>query len=285
MVSILCGLGGMVGWGVYDFFAGLYSRSVGPFSTFFWSQLSGSIFLVFLVPAFYLSPEYTLGTMVFLVLAAFFYTAGYLLFMRGLQIGDISIVAAVINVWAVFTIFNSYVFMDQRLKALQWAGVAMIITGAVLTSLDLTAIRKGAYTVSRGVKEALFGSFFFGTFWNFSEVISEDIGWLPATLLVKGGIVLFLSAVIFFFLKKNGTSKVSLKVAGGISLIGVIESGAVAVVNYGLSVGDAILVSPIASALSVVTIVLAIVILKERPAWNQALGILTVIAGIVLTGV
>jgi hypothetical protein len=43
-----------------------------------------------------------------------------------------------------------------------------------------------------GVKEAILGAFFFGIFWNFSELISEEIGWLLTTLLVKFGIAIFL---------------------------------------------------------------------------------------------
>ena len=41
--------------------------------------------------------------------------------------------------------------------------------------------------------------------------------------------------------------------------LGVIEVAAVALVNYGLTIGDAILITPIASALSIVTITLAVI--------------------------
>ena len=43
LLSILCGLAGMVGWGVYDFLGGLYSKQIGPFKALFWSQLAGLI--------------------------------------------------------------------------------------------------------------------------------------------------------------------------------------------------------------------------------------------------
>jgi len=69
-----------------------------------------------------------------------------------------------------------------------------------------------------------------------------------------------------------------------VALMGVIEAGAVAVVNFGLTVGDAILITPIASALSVVTIAMALVLLKDRITQLQGLGIATAILGIVITG-
>lgn len=65
--------------------------------------------------------------------------------------------------------------------------------------------------------------------------------------------------------------------------MGVVEAGAAALVNYGLTSGDAILITPIASALSIVTITLAIVFLKDRVSKVQRLGIVTAIVGIIAT--
>ena len=56
-----------------------------------------------------------------------------------------------------------------------------------------------------------------------------------------------------------------------------------ALVNYGLTIGDAILITPIASALSIVTISLAILFLKEKVTKIQGLGIVMAIAGIIVT--
>jgi uncharacterized membrane protein len=66
-------------------------------------------------------------------------------------------------------------------------------------------------------------------------------------------------------------------------LMGIIEAGAVALVNFGLTIGDAILITPIASALSIVTITLAIIFLKEKVTKLQGVGIIIAIAGIILT--
>jgi bacterial/archaeal transporter family protein len=68
-----------------------------------------------------------------------------------------------------------------------------------------------------------------------------------------------------------------------VAIMGIIEAGAVAIVNYGLTIGDAILITPIASALSVVTITLAIIILKDKITKVQGLGIAAAIAGIIVT--
>jgi len=280
----LSGLGGMFGWGIYDFFAGVYSKKIGPFQTFFWSQLAGLFFVFLLFSAFSTTLHTQFSTIFLLPVAALFYSAGYLFFMRGFEIGNISIVAAIMNLWAVFTMLFAYLFMGQRLSALQGIGVFMIISGATLASIKMTEIKKRRLQISSGVKETILGAFFFGVFWNLSEVISEDIGWLPTTLFVKIGIIFFLLLLSFFIKRTLYLEASTLQTKFMVAMMGVIEAGAVAIVNFGLTIGDAILITPIASALSVVTITMAIIFLKENISKLQGLGIMTAVSGIIATG-
>ena len=274
----------MFGWGIYDFFAGVYSKKIGPYKTFFWSQLAGLFFVFLLTSLFSISLNLSVLIVILLPIAALFYSAGYLFFMKGFEVGNISIVAAIMNLWAVFTMLFAFVFMGQRLSALQTVGVLLIISGATLASLNWSEIINKRFKLSIGVKETVAGAFFFGVFWNISEIISEKIGWLLTTLFVKMGIILFLLLLSLFIKRELSLAKADVKTKIVIVLMGIIEAGAVAFVNYGLSIGDAILITPIASALSVVTILMAIIFLKERVTKLQGLGIATAIAGIIVTG-
>ena len=283
IISILLGIGGMLGWGIYDFLGGVYAKQIGSFKSLFWSQLAGlgSIFL--LAIAFKSSANTPILTIILSLIAAILYSAGYLFFFKGFEMGNVSIIAATMNLWAVFTMLFAFMFMGQRLSVLQTLGVSMIIFGATLASLNWSEIGNQRFQLSAGVKEAVFGAFFFGIFWNVSEIISEKVGWLSTTLFIKFGIVLFL--LIFSLLVKQGIglTKISAKTKYIILLMGVIETGAVALVNYGLTIGDAILITPIASALSIVTITLAIIFLKDKVTKLQGIGIVTAIVGIILT--
>ena len=284
IISLLSGLGGMFGWGIYDFFAGIYSKMIGPYKTFFWSQLSGLIFVFLLVSVFTNTPNIPTLIILLLPIAALFYSAGYLFFMKGFEIGNISIVAAIMNLWAVFTMLIAFIFMGQRLSTLQSIGVLMIISGATVASLNWSEIKKKGFQLSIGVKETVLGAFFFGVFWNISEVISEKIGWLLTTLFVKIGIILFLLLLSFVIKRELYLTKATAKTKLMVVLMGILEAGAFAIVNFGLSIGDAILITPIASALSVVTIALAIIFLKDKVTKLQGLGIITAIFGIMVTG-
>lgn len=283
ILSILLGIGGMVGWGIYDFLGGVFAKQIGSFRSLLWSQLAGC--LATFVLAIALPPSVNLSLLAILLspVAALLYSAGYLFFFKGFEQGNVSIIAATMNLWAVFTMLFAFLLMGQRLSATQTVGVGMIIVGAALASIDWGELSKQSFQLSLGVKEAICGAFFFGLFWNVSELVSESAGWLVTTLLVKFEIVVFLFLFAWLAKREIGLTQMPTKTQSTILFMGVIEAGAVALVNYGLTIGDAILITPIASALSIVTIALAIVFLKDKVTNMQGLGMITAVAGIIVT--
>ena len=283
ILSILMGICGMVGWGIYDFLGGVFAKQIGPFKSFFWSQLSGLISILLLALIFTISVDVSFLAIILLAISAIIYAVGYLLFFKGFEKGNVSIVAATMNLWVVFTMLFAFIFMGQRLSPIQTVGVLMIISGATLASLNWSEIRNKRFTLSAGVKETIIGAFFFGVFWNISEIITEEIGWLLTTLFVKFGIILFLLIFCFLVKREINLSGTTTQTKYMLVLMGIVEVSAVAFINYGLTIGNAILVTPIASALSVVTITLAIIFLKEKITKLQGFGIVMAITGIIVT--
>jgi len=283
LVSIFLGIAGMLGWGLYDFLGGVFAKQIGSFKSLFWSQLAGLVSVGLL--AFVFAPIFNISGLAILLIAiaAILYSAGYLFFFKGLEIGNVSIVAVAMNLWAVFTMLFAFLFMGQRLSGIQTLGVALILAGVALASLNWNDIKNQRFQISVGVKETVAGAFFFGIFWNVSEIVSEEIGWFFTTLFVKLGIILFLLIFSFFTKRAIGLASVPAKTKSMLLAMGIIEAGAVAAVNYGLTIGDAILITPIASALSIVTIGLAIIFLKDKITKLQTLGIITAILGIITT--
>ncbi len=283
ILSVLLGIGGMVGWGIYDFLGGVFSKQIGSFKSLFWSQLAGCVSILALAFVFKSKFDIPLLTFALLPLAAIAYSAGYLFFFKGFEKGNVSIIAATMNLWAVFTMLFAFLFMGQRLSTTQTIGVLMILSGATIAAIDWSSIKKQGFQLSSGVREAILGAFFFGIFWNISEVISEEICWLIATVLTKLGIIIFLLVFSLFVKQEIKLTHISTKINFMILLMGVIEVAAVALVNYGLTIGDAILITPIASALSIVTISLAVLFLKDKISTVQGFGILMAIIGITTT--
>lgn len=283
LLSILAGLGGMFGWGISDFLGGFFSKKIGYFKTFFWSQLAGLVFAALLIFFFALNLNIPALIAVLLPVAAIFYAAAFLLFYKGFELGNISIVSAVLNLWAVFTMLFAYIFLGQRLSGFQLLGVILIIAGVTLVSLNWSDIKNQNSHLLKGVKETVASAVLFGIFWNLSDVITDEIGWLPTTIYVKVGVILFLLLFSLFLKRSLSLAETTTQTKLMMLLVDVLEAFAVMSFNWGLSVGDVILVTPIASALSIVTITMAVVFLKEKITRVQVLGIATAIAGIILT--
>ena len=283
LLSILIGVAGMFGWGIYDFLGGVFAKQIGPFKSLFWSQLAGLVSIILFAFIFITELDISPLMIGLSFLAAIVYSAGYIFFFKGFEVGNVSIVAATMNLWAVFTMLFAFTFMGQRLTSTQTLGVLMIIIGAVIASINRNEVGSQQTRFSLGVKEAVFGAFFFGIYWNISEVISEEVGWILTTLFIKLGIVLFLLIFSFISSREIKLANVSARTKFVALLMGIIEAGAVAIVNYGLTIGDAILITPIASALSVVTIAFAVIFLKDKIAKIQGIGIASAVLGIVIT--
>lgn len=283
LISILAGLGGMFGWGTSDFFANLSSDKIGHLKTFLWSQLAGLMFVVLLIPFFRINIDMSFSMFFIVLFSSLFYAAGYLLFYKAFEIGNVSIVATTVNLNVVLAMIIAVIFKGQSLTSFQFFAVALVMIGVTLVAINFEDLKNKKIMISAGIKEVLFASVFFAVFWNLSEYISEQIGWFPTTLYIKIGAILSLLLFSLFTHKKIHLGKVSNKIKLIVVLIGLLESVAVASVNYGLEFGDLILVSPISSALSIVTIFMAVIFLKEKISKIQFVGIATTIVGIILT--
>jgi drug/metabolite transporter (DMT)-like permease len=286
LISILGGLGGMLGWGVSDFFANSASEKVGNVKTFFWSQLAGvlliALFVIDMAPSFAI-PITFLGLTVFCGIA---YTVGYLLFYKGFEIGNVSVVSAVINIQTLFVVLISYFIRGQPLTRLQIPAIALILIGVTLVSVNFNQLKKGAVSLLVGVKETLLSSVFFGIFyWPLNEFIVERVNWLTVSFLIK------LIALTIIVLHTKVTKK-SLQISKPTSrflvllaAVGALEALAVLSTTFGQSFGDGIIVAPISSALTIVTIGLAVVFLKEKITKVQGVGIFLTVGGIIMTAV
>lgn len=284
LVSILAGLGGMFGWGTSDFFANLASDKVGHFRTFFWSQIAG--ISLFLLAFILIRPNFIFSwPLVLLILvAALGYGVGYLFFYKAFEIGNVSVVSTVINLNTILTMGVAFVVFGQRLTSVASIGVLMTIVGVSLVGVNFGELVSGKISFTRGVKEAVIASVLFGIFyWPVNEYITERAHWLSSSILIK-----IISLAIVFIIAVFSKTKLKFENKSKdifmiVFWVGVLEAVGVLSTSFGVSVGDSILVAPIASALTIVTITLAIIFLKEKVSKLQTFGILMTVAGIILT--
>lgn len=274
----------MFGWGTSDFFANISSGKIGHTKTLFWSQVAGSVFillfLIILRPGFVTTPLLVGLT----ILGGVAYALGYLLFYKGFEIGNISVVSAVVNLQTLFVIFVSYFVRGQRLTTLQVPAIVLILLGVFIVSVNLSELKKGSLTLLSGVKETLLATILFGVvFTPLNEYITEQSDWLVITFITKFVAVCVVLLLSFFMKESLKLGKLPTKVLIMLVSMGVFEAVGTLGLSFGQAYGDGIIVSPIGSALTVVTVGLAVIFLKERLTKIQVVGIAAVVFGIILT--
>jgi uncharacterized membrane protein len=79
--------------------------------------------------------------------------------------------------------------------------------------------------------------------------------------------------------------KVSGKIWLFVSLVGILEALGILGTSFGVSVGDSIIIAPITSGLTIVTITLSVIFLKEKINFLRGLGIAMTVVGIILTAI
>lgn len=283
LISILAGLGGMFGWGISDFFANQTTDRIGHSKTFFWSQMVGLIFLSIIV--ILVSPSFAgISTLFgFFLLTSLSYTVAYLFFYKAFEVGNVSVVSASINLNVVMAMVLAIIFKGQRLTGYQPLAVVLILFGITLVSVKLKELKNSKVSLAAGMKEVLIASLVFGAYWNLAEYVAEQSGWLVMAFGVKALSLIIL--LIWSLLKRESMAyqRKNLSIFPLVALVGVLEALAIASTSYGIEVGDLVLVSPISSALSIVTITMAVIFLKERLTKVQWSGIAITIIGIVLS--
>ncbi len=283
LISILGGLGGMFGWGTSDFFANITSEKIGHEKAFFWSQIAGAFLIVLFM--LFLSPSLpSLPLIGLTMLGGVAYALGYLLFYKGLEIGNVSVVSTVVNLGVLFMIFISFFLRGQKLTALQVPAIILILLGIIIISVNIEDLKKGTVSLLRGVKETLLATIMFGAlYWPLNEFVVEKANLLTVSLITKLTAVAFVFLISLFQKRSLIIKKTSIRLTTLVALVGILEAIAVLAVAYGLTYGDGIIVAPVSSALTIVTVGLAVIFLKEKLTKIQITGIAMVIVGIIMT--
>lgn len=212
---------------------------------------------------------------------------GYLCYFESMMEGQVSIVGTISAAYPVLTVVGALLLLSETMTLAQMAGVVAIIGGVIALSYERNP--GSATSVSRrSIIFAMLAFFLWGV-WSLSSKVAVDR--IGAGNLFGFYILSSLTApVLYAWFRRvrpcpmRGTDP-SRKawVLGGIGLaLNVIGAF---VYTYALQEGNASLVVPTSSAYPIVTVVLAIAVLKEKLDRMHALALACVILGLLLMAV
>jgi len=278
--GVLTGLGTMFGFGLSDFFAAKSTQQDSPISTLFRAWIIEGLLLLPLV-IWQFNPTFTPLLLFKIAAYSLILVFGYLFFYKSLEIGPTSIAVPLTATYPLATVILAILFFNEILVFYQYVAIGLIILGIFLTSLN---INKGVKVVSKsGVLYALFAALMFGVAVPFLDQVVAEIGWVMTTFYQFPFGLLFL--YLFYGLRMGwrpllgkGFNKLVFSLAAA-HLIGV------SLFSFGLQVSIPSIVTPVSAAYPLVTLALVFVFFKERIAWHQMLGAISIILGIVLLAI
>jgi drug/metabolite transporter (DMT)-like permease len=293
---VIYGLVAAFGWGLSDLWAAIAGRRMGSGRTVVIAQVAAAA-LVSLIVVFACPDMSELGTVIpWLIPNAFLGAAAFATLYRGLQLGPVHVVSPILASYAVVPVLLSVVLLGESLGGLQVLGVAVTIAGAMLTSTDVREIRSQTRRRIAGLRWAIASTLLFGVATYIMGWASKEAGFLPSLWFGRLSMMtVFLVAALIVWVRSradrlqspaaSGTA-VQVKSAIGLAvMVGVVELLGTIAYARGAEVGLVSIVTAASATYPLVPVFGGVVLLEERPAPNQYLGVALVVGGLVLLGV
>lgn len=292
-LAIFAGLGGILGWGLADFFAKKTLGKIDGTRTLMWMQLFGifplAIYLIFNWEPARLNPQIIL----LLFLLGLGQVIAYLLFYRGLEKGLVSILSPVFASQAAVAVLVSAFLFGETIKVTQWLGLFCTFLGIILVSFQqqLSGI-SGFKNLTKGLPEVLIGMLIFGFFFPYWDWFLgyQQQGWVTSTIIISIIAVIFLALLVLINTrtKKTGPEFTPKEKSlwFWLALIGLCNAFGVLFAAWGFKfTTHTSIIVMVSAAFPVLTVILARTFLKEKLIRNQIIGITVIIAGLIILAI
>jgi len=278
-IDIASGLLVLSSWGVADFLARMSSVRIGSGSTAFLVQALGLA-----VPATALCISLALGsdlnvdvgrTLLLGISTGGILGLAYVVYYNGLERGSVSIVSAIASAWLVVTLLFAALAFGESISWSQATLIGVVVTGIFAVGFQ----RQSVGVPNAGVSYGLAAMVMLGVALALWVPLTKAAGPLLAVFtarafaaMVTGG---YLWAKGIGLHWPNGRVAV-LTLCGAAAL----DSLGFVAYNIGIERASLVVIAPFAAAHPVGTIILALLILGERPVIRQWVGMALVVAGV-----
>jgi drug/metabolite transporter (DMT)-like permease len=291
-MGILFGLLTALSWGSADLLARFASRKIGPLRAMLYMQLTGFVLLTMALHWLggwgRLADASSWRPWEWGICVGILNTCGTLALYRSFEIGKMSIVAPISASYPALTMLLAAT-TGERLTPVRLVGFALILLGVVVVARG-EEVSGGANPVDEktavgkkhsGIRWALLSALSFGVmFWILGTRAVPLLG-SAQTVWVIRLTSLVLTMVVILALRKP----IRLRETGvnrWIVGMGILDTSAYVLNNYGMQLEQVSVVSVLASLYGAVTVGLAATILREKVSRTQWIAVVSIFVGIVL---
>ncbi len=288
LIAIFAGLGGMLGWGLADFFAKKTIDKIGDVVTLFWSQLFGIVPLLIL---FLLQPStLSLSTSGWLYLLILGVTSGlsYIPTYVAFGKGKVSLLSPIFASYSVAVALYSALIFGEVIPFSRIIAFIIVFVGILLINGDprsflffLPKYKPSEDKKVSGLKEIIWAVVIYSAWLVALDQFISGKSWILCLLIIR-----ILSAISLFFYSRATKRQLLFRDKGVwkfLIIIGIFDVAAYASITYGFSATSfTSIVALLSAAFSLPTILLARVFLKEKATRLQTVGSLIIIIGVIL---
>ena len=279
MVALL-GILSALSFGIGDFLARFSSREVGFKNSLFWMLIVGAIFYLILFTFFGDSLKPNPIGLSNSFLSGILIMFGLLCLYRGLQMGPVSIVAAITasNPLIVFLIRYA---LGSEPTLLQWLSTLVVISGAILVSFSANSFQESLGLTKKQIKESVIISFMASITLAlgliFSQEATNTLEPLETVIYIRFFSLLGISSILLFTKSKITLTKKAMPI---LFFQGILETSGYFCLVSAYIFDKASIAVVISSGFGLVTIILARLILKEQISKLQSVGIFLTFLGV-----
>lgn len=291
-MGIILGLGAALCWGAADFLARNLTQIIGTYRTLFFMQFIGAFVLSIYVLgsgeaarlAYHVGWQPWLWACIVAVMNVF----GALALYRSFEVGVLSIVSPIAASSSALTVILSFLG-GETISQARALGIGAALLGVILAATHFSTIphdeiagktrRRGRLT--RGVGWALVASVSYGiNFWLLGFFVTPYLGGSVPIWIIRLGTIITLALVAAPV--RQSTRPPRGRVWWLVMVVGIMDTCAYLLANFGFTTEQIAIVSVLASLFSAVTVLLAWIFLHDKLQWSQWLGIGIIFVGVVL---
>lgn len=291
-IAVIAGLGGMLGWGLADFFAKKTIDEVGDIVSLAWGHVFGTtvLFILIIYKLLVYGKQISLpqGLQVWFLLLVFGIVQAIVYFFvyKGFGKGQLSILNPVFASFSGITAILSIVIFGEVVSGHILWGLITLFLGILFISSDFEALKSKRFSFAHipGFKEIIFATIlaaFWTLFWD-KFVGGKD--WLSYAFFMYA----FMTLTILVIAKGRRINLFVVKpsIWKFFFLIGLCETVAYLAISLGYSTTSLTsVIALLSGAFSLPTIILAYAFLKERISTLQTVGSFIIIVGIILLSI
>jgi uncharacterized membrane protein len=283
MEALLYGVGAAIAFGFGDYAAAMATRRVGVVLTSLGMQSVGLTAYVVVLAALGRWPTFEWQQVPYAAVLSVIGIVSLAALYRAFAIGPIAVVSPVVASYAALTVLLIVAFLGERLTSGQAIAIGVTFVGVAVASTDIRELRQTLGRPSEGVRIGFFATLGFAV-WSaiFAAGIRATDG--LALIVVQRA---FSVVLLTLFVVARGISLRPLAARGAASLVsitGVLDTGANVLLALGIASGYASFVMTGSGAYPLIPALLAILVLRERLAPNQYVGVAVLVAGLVALG-